>query len=967
MSRTIAGLGRLLPILALGVPVLAQGTQSGAMIGEVVDKKGLPVADADVRLTSPSLQGVRTARTDARGSFSARLLPPGEYTIEVAKTGFQTLTIKQRIYLEVTEHPRLVISTVGSAVVEVVAAAPSSVPQADPGDMKSATNFTKAAIDALPVSRNPIDFAELAPGVIENVNKDKGGMQIRGAQGTGNLWLLDGQNYADNAYNGPRTQFVTDSVEETQVITGAVPAEYGSVEGGVINTITKSGGDEFTGQLRFDFKNLAWNAVQAHTDHSMLTVSQPNHNLVEKSLGVGGYIVKEKLWFYVSAFKTSSSTTGALDGGQDTPNVSTAPYAKKYEDSRYSAKLTWTINPDNTLIGALHHYTEKRDFFDYLGAGSLDTFSNRDIKSDVYSLQWKAILGQDATLSTKIGQKTFNVKVAPMVNTFATVFNRTDQYSYGQGLGDVNDPGTERDQNTANIKFSYFLNAVGSHQFDLGFDYYQGSIKSLNPSTSIYTNGFSGIRQNVNTITVDNWDVSSQTGNGYQISLLALKPGKLVTTTNGFYANDKWDLNKNLTFNLGFRYDTYDSKDTELGKKVASAGSFSPRLGVKYDPTGEGTWLTSLSWSRLTGRPLEVFFERATYVENPVLNTYDWTGAGTPVGIAQLMNPANYTANPSGVTDGTVNVKVDSHLKPQTVDEIQLSGTRNIQTDAWGSGYVKVSYINKKWNNLVDVTSGNNGQVANPSPGGSPLFVQYWHNADDAHRTYKSVEFETQWQKGNAGVQGTVVWSKLEGNFDGEAKSTPGSGESIEFFTVQNGVRMYDPSISHPDGFLNGHRPLRVRATGFYDWKNPLGKLNIGLVYRFDSGQRYSISRNLTSFSALNPAIDGQADATGTATQYAPGGRGAGVNNSNAFFDIALQQDFNLFKLSDSKPVAAWVKLNVTNLFNHQQVATIITGYKPADNLTDPWVAASPNYGKAPSPANYAEARQLALSVGIKF
>ena len=73
--------------------------------------------------------------------------------------------------------------------------------------------------------------------------------------------LVDGQNVMDNVYSGQRVKIIFDAVEETQVLVGAIPAEYGYIEGGVVNTISKTGGNEFSGSIRYDLSNPNWNAV----------------------------------------------------------------------------------------------------------------------------------------------------------------------------------------------------------------------------------------------------------------------------------------------------------------------------------------------------------------------------------------------------------------------------------------------------------------------------------------------------------------------------------------------------------------------------------------------------------------------------------------------------------------------------------------------------------------------------------
>jgi hypothetical protein len=129
-------LGRLTALIALGGAALySQGTQTANITGSVVDAAGAPLAGVVVRLTSPALQGVRTYTTDASGKFIARLLPPGFYTVQYTKDGLETRKITEQLGIDQTFSPKVTLSKLGGAVVEVIAAAPA----VDKTDIKTAT------------------------------------------------------------------------------------------------------------------------------------------------------------------------------------------------------------------------------------------------------------------------------------------------------------------------------------------------------------------------------------------------------------------------------------------------------------------------------------------------------------------------------------------------------------------------------------------------------------------------------------------------------------------------------------------------------------------------------------------------------------------------------------------------------------------------------------------------------------
>lgn len=537
MNQTLLTFSRIGALLAAGsLAVLAQGTQTASLVGQVVEPSGTPMDGVEVRLSSPALQGIRVVVTDGGGRFAARLLPPGLYRIALSKAGFTSVTREERLSLEQNLNSRFVLSKEAGTVVEVVA---SSLLQ-DKAEFKTVSSFSKETIDALPVDRNPLNVALMAPGVVENLNQDRGGMQIRGSQGTGNLWLLDGQNYADNVYNGPRAKFVTDAIEETQVITGAIPAEFGDVEGGVVNTITKSGGDQFTAQLRWDISSDRWKAARRGEDARAFSdkINQ------ERMAQVGGPIVKSKLWFYTSYFSLARANAQSLPTDQAALGASVgAPYTETIKDIRRQLKLTWAITDRHTLVGTYHAYHETFANIDYVGSGD-GHFSTRRFTQEIYGMQLRSLLTDVLTMSLKIGKKDQTIAVGSN-NVALPIFNNDDGYFYRAGYFDPRDPGDIRNNQTANLKFSYFLsNAGSSHQLDVGWDYYRGTTKASGAQTPVDLliggkpwNSYaaaSGLDLTTGTVNTD----------GASTFSYLTQPGEAGTEQHALYVNDKWSLGK---------------------------------------------------------------------------------------------------------------------------------------------------------------------------------------------------------------------------------------------------------------------------------------------------------------------------------------------------------------------------------------------------------------------------------------
>lgn len=1015
-------LGRLTALIALGGAALySQGTQTANITGTVVDAAGAPLAGVTVRLTSPALQGVRTYMTDASGKFIARLLPPGFYTVQYAKDGLETRKITEQLGIDQTFSPKVTLSKVGGAVVEVVAAAPA----VDKTDVKTATNYRMDSVDQLPtVNRSMETVALLTPGVTTGVG---GRVQVRGAMTSGNLYLLDGQNIADNAYNNRGLSVIEDSIEETQIVTGAMSAEYGDVDGGVINSITRSGSNEFSGSLRWELSNPQWNSVTPYQNRDTANILGET-----KTLSLSGPIIKDKLWFAGSYFTTKINTvgviggnlaTGALDysdpslpgygsGALGTNNdfslgagngTGAGGYNSAYtggrNEIRRQVKLTWAINQDHTLVGS-YMRNAINDVNRNYAAGELRSLVPQISTSDFWNLTLRSAWTSNFTTEARFGRKNQMLSAGGSANGQSPIYSDDSGLFYNNGIFNNTDGGDNRGNRTLNLKASLFWNMAGSHQTDFGMDYYEGIRRARNeqsPTNLIYE--AAGV------------NLATRSGIPTSIWVFTSTPGSAKSFSTGFYVNDKWSLDQHWNFQIGLRFDNYKAQN-EGGARTAGASGISPRVGLKFDLFGDSKHIFGLSLARYNGKVLEGITNSVTGQGNPKEvdynaytanasfgagfvspnplndgnNVYYWNPADR-LSFAALQNPALY--DPTSIAyynDPLLNVKLNSKMKAPTVDELQGSYAYSFNFGAYGDGYVKVTGVYKNWKNLLDVSVGNNGTVLDPT--GKALYIKVWDNSSDAKRQYKGLELETQYNRNQWSYLGSVTWSSLKGNYEGEGANTPGRGETIHNYDVQDGVRYYDYNWTAPQGYLSGHVPVRIRITGSRMFTNAYGKSAIGLVYRFDSGSHYSNTRSITrrqlgGSSTIpdpnNPSgfLTNLSSQWGTSgTQYMDQTRGAGVYNAQAYLDLALTHDFPLFKVA-GKDVTAFGKVVFTNVFNHQQQVTFNTTWSAASGayptaLGSAW-AQGGSFGKPTGAANYLapdglpNARKIIASAGFRF
>jgi hypothetical protein len=282
---------------------LAQGVQTGTIRGTVQDQQGLAIPGVTITATSPVLQGPRTAVSDAEGNYALAALPAGQYEVTFELSGFRT--VKQStavsVGLQVTQNVTLPAAGLTEAI-QVVAETPSVIATPTVG-----ANIRKEEIDALATPRTIQGIATLAPNLTER-SPNAGQVVINGAFAWDNVFMVNGVDVNDNLFAQPQNLFIEDAIEETTVLTSGISAEYGRFSGGVVNAVTKSGGNSFSGSYRLNLLNPAWteetpferSSTNPATGAAKSVTEYPDdlQNTMEGTFG--GPIIRDRLWFFAA-------------------------------------------------------------------------------------------------------------------------------------------------------------------------------------------------------------------------------------------------------------------------------------------------------------------------------------------------------------------------------------------------------------------------------------------------------------------------------------------------------------------------------------------------------------------------------------------------------------------------------------------------------------------------------------------
>src|SRR6516164_10525581 len=239
-SMLIAGV-----CVALTATAAHAQTTTGTISGHVVDSQGLAVPGVTVNAGSPNLQGVRSAVTSTNGDYIFTGLPSGTYTITFELSGFQpqsrtvTLAPTQVMPLDVAMGVAAVSETIN-----VVGRAGDVLTQT----AQVATNFKQDLIATLPTTRDINASLLLAPAV--HPTGPSGAYSISGSMSYETLYMVNGVNVSENLRGQAYDLYIEDAIQETNISTAGISAEYGRFGGGVVNVITKPGGNTFSGSFR---------------------------------------------------------------------------------------------------------------------------------------------------------------------------------------------------------------------------------------------------------------------------------------------------------------------------------------------------------------------------------------------------------------------------------------------------------------------------------------------------------------------------------------------------------------------------------------------------------------------------------------------------------------------------------------------------------------------------------------------
>jgi hypothetical protein len=977
-------------LLLVGVSAFAQVTSS--LAGKVIlDNSPLP--GVTVTIASPSLQGSRTSVTDINGSYNFSAIPPGDYAVKFEMEGLRTVT--ETIHIGLNMSGRADTTMKVSALTEAITVTAGAPAVLETSEIQA--NVQAKLVQELPMGRRFQDAALLTAGVNNNGPNAGTSITISGAPAYDSVFMVNGAVVNENLRGQAHNLFIEDAIQETTVLTGGISAEYGRFTGGVVNTITKSGGNQFSGSLRDSMTNDKWTALNKKF-YDVKGIAAPARNNTTNSTyegTFGGRILRDRLWFFVAG-RDLKLTSGASLATSPQPGSTVGPtYTATDTNKRWEGKLTGQITQKHSLVVSYLNVTEPQTnncFISCYDFTNLDVA--RSLPNSFYSGHYSGIITDQLLVEANYSKKRF--AFVGSGGHFQDRVNGTAWYDLNTGAF-FGAPvfcaicGSEHRDNTLwSAKANYYLasKSFGTHSIIVGGENWSETRLSNNYQSG--SNYFLNINNSPvvrNGISYPEFDV----GDIIQYSpIFTLSKGSKFQTASA-YINDKWDVNSHWSANIGVRYDKDNGADSS-GATVAKGSAISPRLGLIYDVKGNGRLRINASYSKYVSKIPETIGGGGTGAGNPASIYYEYRGptinANNTLTFQQVAQQVFNWFDSVGGLKATdlitfarvpgVNTLIGNGLQSPSVNE----ETIGVGSQLGANGFVRVDVVHRDWKNFY-ATFRNQADGVVRDQFGNTFDLGFIQNSNAFSRKYDALTLQAAFRPmARVDVGGNYTYAKLKGNVTAE---TSGSGPITESTFTYPEFKAF--AKNNPIGYLSSDQRHKVRAWVTYELPTRIGAFNLGAIERFDSGTPYSAAGNISiRYSATscptcpNPAnLTYVAPPTNVTYYFSPRG---------AFrWDNVIATDVSLGYQLPIAVVRLFAKADVLNIFDHQaQIGGDTTVLTNRNSTTmkrfDPFTTTpvqgvnwdyGPNFGK-PSAAttgsvggSYQLPRTYRFTFGVRF
>lgn len=803
-----------------------QRGQDGSVVGRISDSSDSPLPGVTVTATSPQqIGGRQTAITDEQGRYRFPLLSQGTYELEASLASFRT-SLRSGVVLPpgyvVTVDFRLELASVAETVV-----VSGRAPVLDVKTTASTTLIERGLLNNLPLDRNVTGYINLTPGVVREA--------AFGGTVRANQISLDGASGNEPGWGTPVTPLTRNWIEEIQVVGPGAEAQYGEYSGTLLNAITRSGTNRFSGLGEYSGTRPQWTGNnRGSLSETLAAQFRPLEILArwESTLQAGGPLVQGRLWWFAGTHRYRNDTRTAAFS--NVPRAAGEPFSSITEQ-RSIVKLSAAPWAATRMEGFFAHT-------DTEGAG----------------LNAGPLVRPEATTSQERGDAMWNVRLTSTLASGSLL----DVRHGGNRRDAVFGPAPERRDGPA-PHFDSFTN-VSSVNAAMLTETVTRSVSTAAALTH-FVSGFAGLshefKVGVEHERASLVDAQSYPGGQYfsdingvpdQVTLWAGATYRGRQTRTTFYAQDAWNVLAPITLNIGVRADVYRGNPPYDAKYRAH--SVAPRLGLAWDVGGRHTTVVRGHFGR--------------FYDPIVTSYYDFLDplAHAPTIQAQVIGPNQFVELFRFAP--TTGFGIDPQIRPSFAREYLAA----VEHALPGAISVKAQYIHRSFEDIVGfidtATVWAPVQVQDPGPDNrrgtaddAGLITVYNNtnpeaafrvltNPDAAYRRYHAAQLvaSRRFADGFA-LQASYTWSRTRGNVNNTALSNAANNE-----TSTNGVFANPNRALYNDGRTSFDLPHAVKVFGTMRLPWWGGWMMSG-NYRYESGRPWG--RTLTITSGLQQGFEG--------------------------------------------------------------------------------------------------------------
>jgi outer membrane receptor protein involved in Fe transport len=585
--------------LSLVMPMSAQQAASSSVTGWVSDPSGAAIANAAVTLTDAAKGVSRTTSTDAHGNFAIVDLAQGKYELGVVAKGFSTS--RQDVALNVGRTLNLAVKLklgADSTSVDVAALAAG----VDTTSSTVDTVIGASSIQNLPLNgRNYLELALLAPGNAPAPNFDPTKshtvlISSTGQLGRGSNVIVDGADNNDDVVGGSLVNIPQDAVEEFQLATSRFSATLGRSSSSVINIVTRSGDNAMHGSVAFFERDKNLQAEPLAFNSTAGSATPPFHRQ-QYAASIGGPIVKSKAWWFVSVEDRQQL------GGQQvaTRDLATRSFTSSFaneplHDWLATERLDWQASSKDRVS-----FRDSMELEDDLSQSTLDravasASQQQQSSNHLHSLSasWAHTFSPNLLNQLRFSDNNFSNQISPTVAAPQISFP-----SFQEGASFRVPQGTKQFR----LQFGDTLTWTrGAHIFNFGAD-----VQRVDADFDL------GVFQQGMIVAVEDFPDFDRNGDGFVndddvLFAVGLRSANntqsvIIPDARNWYtavfAQDDWRVRRNLTLNLGLRYETdsdannrsrYDQINPIVapflqGTRRKLNNNWGPRVGFAWSPT----------------------------------------------------------------------------------------------------------------------------------------------------------------------------------------------------------------------------------------------------------------------------------------------------------------------------------------------------------------------------------------------